>query len=126
MINPRVKEVVAALQKSKNVLLYGPPGTGKTWLVSQLVAYLNERQPAGGQPTLKLGETSDQFGTSAGTEEFDDLPQELEIEWVTFHQSYSYEEFIVGKRPKPSEGGIILEPHFGVLMSIAIKLSQGD
>lgn len=126
MTNPLIREVVAALAKSKNVLLYGPPGTGKTWLVSEVVTYLRERKPAGGQPTLKLGLTSDQFGTAAGSGDFEDLPQELEIEWVTFHQGYSYEEFIVGKRPKPQEGGIVLEPHFGVLMSIAVKISQKD
>jgi 5-methylcytosine-specific restriction protein B len=43
---------------------------------------------------------------------------------VTFHQGYSYEDFIIGKRPKPFDGGIVLEPHFGVLMSIAIRISQ--
>lgn len=126
MTDPLVSEVVSALAKSKNVLLYGPPGTGKTWLVSELVTYLREREPAGGQPTLKLGTTSDQFGTAAGSGDLEDLPQELEIEWVTFHQGYSYDEFIIGKRPKPKDGGIILEPHFGVLMSIAVSISQGE
>jgi len=126
MPNPQVEEVLTALAKSKNVLLYGPPGTGKTWLVSELLAYLKEREPSGGQPTLKLGDTNNQFGTSAGNDDLEDLPQNLEVEWVTFHQSYSYEEFIIGKRPKPLDGGIVLEPHFGVLMSIAVKISQGD
>jgi len=124
MTSPQVKEVVAALAKSKNLLLYGPPGTGKTWLVSELVTYLKEREPGGGRPTLRLGATVDQFGMSAGNEDLEDLPQELEVEWVTFHQSYSYEEFIIGKRPKPLDGGIVLEPHFGILMSIAVKIGQ--
>jgi len=126
MTRPLVEEVIAALSKSKNVLLYGPPGTGKTWLVSELVTYLEERMSSGGRPTLKLGNSDDSFGTSAGKEILKDLPKELEIEWVTFHQGYSYEEFIIGKRPKPQDGGIVLEPNFGILMSIAINVSQGD
>jgi 5-methylcytosine-specific restriction protein B len=123
MSHPSVAEVISALASAKNVLLYGPPGTGKTWLVTQVVAFLRERGSAGGRPTLRVGETPDQFGTAEGRRA-GELPRNLEIEWVTFHQSYSYEEFILGRRPKPEGAGIILEPHFGLLMSIAIRIQQ--
>lgn len=126
MTSDLVYEVVAALAKHKNVLLYGPPGTGKTWLVSKILAYLRERNPSGGQPTIRLGSTKEQFGTAEGKKDLDDLPLKLHTEWVTFHQNYSYEEFMVGKHPKPLGAGIILEPHFGVLMSIAVSIDQND
>ncbi len=126
MTSPVVEEVIEALAKSKNVLLYGPPGTGKTWLVSELITYLNERKPAGGRPTLKLGATVDKFGSAVGSGDAEELPQKLEIEWVTFHQSYSYEEFIIGRRPKPQGSGIVLEPHYGILMNIAVNINQED
>ena len=112
MSQPTVPQIVSALAASKNVLLYGPPGTGKTWLVSQVVASLQPQGNAAGRPTLRVGEAPTQFGTAEG-ERPGALPRNLEIEWVTFHQSYSYEEFILGRRPRPEGAGIILEPHFG-------------
>ncbi|MFC2085674.1 McrB family protein [Bacteroidota bacterium] len=57
----------------KNLILYGPPGTGKTWRV------WNEFIP-------KFTDVSG----SAVKERF---------RFVTFHQSYSYEDFVEGIRP---------------------------
>lgn len=122
-MQPTVADVVAALSSSKNVLLYGPPGTGKTWLVSQVVAYVRQKSNAGGQPTLIMGATEDQFGTTAGADT-DLLPDAMEVEWVTFHQSYSYEEFILGRRPVPVDGALRLEPYFGLLMTIAVRVKN--
>lgn len=123
MTHPLVTQVVAALAADKNVLLYGPPGTGKTWLVSEVIAYLNARASSGGRPTLRTGATSQKFGTAAGSQA-GEIPNNIQVEWVTFHQSYAYEEFIVGRRPKPQGGGIVLEPHFGLLMTIAVQIQQ--
>lgn len=125
MTHPLVTQVVAALATDKNVLLYGPPGTGKTWLVSEVIAYLETRASAGGRPTLRTGATDQQFGTASGPQ-IGEIPANIHVEWVTFHQSYSYEEFIVGRRPKPQDNGIVLEPHFGLLMTIAIQIQQSD
>jgi 5-methylcytosine-specific restriction protein B len=123
MTQPTVADVVAALSTSKNVLLYGPPGTGKTWLVSQVVAYVRQKSAAGGQPTLIMGAVEDQFGTAAGADT-DLLPDAMDVEWVTFHQSYSYEEFILGRRPVPTDGALKLEPYFGLLMTIAVRVKS--
>ena len=44
----------------------------------------------------------------------------MKVGWVTFHQSYSYEEFIVGLRPDPaSEKLLSLEPSPGLLLELA-------
>jgi 5-methylcytosine-specific restriction protein B len=43
---------------------------------------------------------------------------------VTFHQSYSYEEFILGKRPVSSPRGLEIEPHLGLLMTLAVELDM--
>ena len=49
-----------------------------------------------------------------------DLMDEHRIEFVTFHQSYGYEEFVEGLRPVTSEaGGMRLEVTDGVLKRIA-------
>jgi 5-methylcytosine-specific restriction protein B len=125
-MSPNVNQVIQALTKSKNVLLYGPPGTGKTWLLSNVVKYFNNRKLSNGKPSLKLGVTSEPFGVLPGGTVTDSFPTNFEIEWVTFHQSYSYEEFIIGKRPKPSDGGLILEPNLGILMNIAVKITSDN
>jgi 5-methylcytosine-specific restriction protein B len=69
---------------ANNTILYGPPGTGKTF---------NSIDNA---VEIALG--------SKGTHEknkidFDRLRKEGRIEFVTFHQNYSYEDFMVGIRP---------------------------
>ncbi len=46
--------------------------------------------------------------------------ERMKVGWVTFHQSYSYEEFIVGLRPDPaSEKLLSLEPSPGLLLELA-------
>jgi 5-methylcytosine-specific restriction protein B len=46
--------------------------------------------------------------------------------WITFHQGYSYEDFIIGLRPKPEAGaGFSLEAKAGVLLELAASTSNG-
>ena len=94
--------------KALNTILYGPPGTGKTY-----------------QTARHCVETCDGT-TGLPDDDIRDRYQELvnceRIEFITFHQSYGYEEFVEGLRPSPSEdgqGGLRLEATPGVLKRIA-------
>jgi 5-methylcytosine-specific restriction protein B len=71
---------LAALQRTRNVILYGPPGTGKTYIAKKVAQALVEPRSA------VTTQSSDHF-----------------IEWVTFHQSFSYEDFVEGWRPVKGE-----------------------
>jgi len=71
---------------SRNQILYGPPGTGKTY---------NTVLEA-----VKICEPS--FKGDYG-ERYKELQEEGRIEFVTFHQSYGYEEFIEGIRAETIE-----------------------
>jgi len=52
---------------------------------------------------------------------YDELVAEKRIEFVTFHQSYSYEDFVLGLRPVAGAGGVgfTLKPTPGVFYRIA-------
>ena len=72
-----------------NLILYGPPGTGKTYRLKN--DYL---------PRYK-DEAGDRF------------------EFVTFHQSYAYEDFVEGIRPVTENGAVTYEVRPGVLKRLS-------
>ena len=104
------------LLSETNVLLYGPPGTGKTHLVQE-VANLFKGQDI---PS----------GIFLNTELERDFLQRQEerrckIFWVTFHQSYSYDNFVIGLRLDiKSDIPLTLKPEPGVLLQAAAYASR--
>lgn len=80
-----------------NQILYGPPGTGKTFAVIELAldildpAYLEANRS--NRPALK--------------KRFDELSSDGEVRFVTFHQSFSYEDFVEGLRADHDADGQI-------------------
>ena len=98
---------------SLNTILYGPPGTGKTYATfRRCVEICDEAAP----PDEK-----------AVGDRYRKLVEEGRVEFVTFHQSYGYEEFVEGLRPQTgttdtdggSSAGFRLDPEDGVLKRIA-------
>lgn len=105
-LSPPAQEVLDALHAHHNVLLYGPPATGKTHIVREVL-----RGFIGTGVVLDTDEERRPITDSANT---------TLAAWATFHQSYSYEDFIVGLRPdRGSAGGFSLEPVPGVLLELA-------
>ncbi len=92
-----------------NTILYGPPGTGKTYAtVQRCVEICDGSKPPGGVEELRA-----RYGK---------LMDEGRIEFVTFHQSYGYEEFVEGFRPsddKAEGNGLQVSLVRGVLRRIA-------
>ena len=102
-----------------NLILYGPPGTGKTYQT----AWEAVRLCLGEQIASGL-ENSTQRAALMHT--YRDLVSNGRIEFVTFHQSMSYEEFIEGLRPttgnaedKTADTGFRLEPVAGIFRRIS-------
>lgn len=70
----QVQGIISALRRKKNVVLQGPPGVGKTFIARRLAYALMEQE------------------------------DKSRVEMVQFHQSYAYEDFIQGYRPRESGG----------------------
>ncbi len=90
MDGQKYDKLVAVLRNKKNIILQGAPGVGKTFAAKRLAYSL-------------MGEKDDS-----------------RIEFVQFHQNYSYEDFMMGY--KPSENGF--EMRKGVFNKFCIKASN--
>ena len=91
-----------------NRIFYGPPGTGKTYQTKRHCVEICDKTTG-----LPDDEIRDRYR---------ELVKHERIEFITFHQSYGYEEFVEGLRPDPSEdgqSGLRLEATPGVLKRIA-------
>ena len=69
------------LDFNPNLILYGPPGTGKTYAAMRIV------------------ECYEQLLNNGKYVPFQNVMEQKRADFVTFHQAYSYEEFVEGIRP---------------------------
>lgn len=81
----------------RNIILYGPPGTGKTFLSRKLAIELIEKN------TYTLNPKSEEIDWVDIKKKYEKYKDENRIKFITFHQSYSYEEFIQGYRYKDNK-----------------------
>lgn len=91
-----IKTIINTYQKMKprNSILYGPPGTGKTY---NTISYALS--------CIKGIDVDEVQKREQSKEEFDDLLEKKQIRFVTFHQSYSYEDFVEGITAVPNDSG---------------------
>ena len=115
-----------------NQILYGPPGTGKTWnTVNYAVAIIEDKSVANLEKEIRK-EIKEQFENDQSDiereirkkikERFDKLKENGQIEMVTFHQNFTYEDFIEGIRPVlagDESKNIEYKLHKGVFKEIA-------
>ena len=107
---PTLKDLGAAQEpmRALNTVLYGPPGTGKTYLTAQRC--------------VEICDEASEKADGGIRERYQALVECGQVEFVTFHQSYGYEEFVEGLRPTPNvdgQAGFRLEAVPGVLKRIA-------
>jgi len=94
-----------------NTILYGPPGTGKTYSTRELALSIID------------GVADDDIRIQQ--DRYLQLVQEGQLGFVTFHQSYSYEDFVEGIRPElDDDGRLQYKVQHGVLRTIVAQAQQ--
>jgi len=104
---PKNEKIVT---KSLNQIFYGPPGTGKTYnTINRALEIID-----GYIPESRLEAKS----------RFEVLSEAGQIEFVTFHQSYGYEEFVEGIKANTMDGKISYDVEDGVFKELSLKAKQ--
>ena len=97
-----------------NTILYGPPGTGKTYATARRCVAICDGQAPESEEEIRA--------------RYAELVEGGRIEFITFHQSYGYEEFVEGLRPETNQtsSGFRLVAKDGVLKCIASRARQSN
>lgn len=110
----RGADVADLANEPLNQILYGPPGTGKTYATIERTLRILD-------PGLlaKLNLVGDAAVRRARMKErFDALKEEARVRFVTFHQSFSYEDFVEGIRAQSGPSGLSYSVEPGVFKQL--------
>ncbi len=102
--------------KTKNIILFGAPGVGKTHNSSKLISLIESNNKTDKEIFENIENNTDETVI---------LNNDIKsrVKFITFHQSYSYEDFIEGFRP--NENGNI-ELRDGIFKKLCDDASKSD
>lgn len=111
-----IKKGEMSTVNTKNLILYGPPGTGKTYNVATKA--LEIAAPQKYKELIEKEATREEI-----MEEYQKYIEKKQIAFCTFHQSFSYEDFVEGLR-SDEDGRFV--PTSGVFRTLceAAELAQ--
>lgn len=93
-----------------NQILYGPPGTGKTYRTAARAVEICD-----GNANL-----SAEHHRTALMARYEELRKQGRISFVTFHQSYGYEDFVEGLRPELKDGQVSYHVRPGIFREVCV------
>ncbi|WP_417874114.1 AAA family ATPase, partial [Xanthomarina gelatinilytica] len=110
-----VQTVGSKIEVPLNKILYGPPGTGKTYLSKELAVKI-------ANPAFKLEENlSIKNQRKKITDEYKALFKNGQIVFTTFHQSFSYEDFVEGIKPETVDKNVTYDTIPGLFKELCEK-----
>lgn len=90
----RADEIERQLDAAKQVVFYGPPGTGKTYVAKRFAEWWVHDQSEA-------------------------EPLDEQVQTITFHPSFAYEDFIEGLTAKAADGTVAYEIEDGIFKRVA-------
>ena len=110
IINTSLQNFIPGMNINLNTILYGPPGTGKTYnTINKALSIID------GPEKAKLDERADEHTR------FNELLDNGIVQFISFHQSMSYEDFIEGIKPHSKSGTLQYSVRSGIFKSICYK-----
>ena len=103
-----VEKTINNTTSSLNQILYGPPGTGKTYNTINKALEIVD-------PDFLVQHEDNRTKVK---ERFDELKKSNRIGFVTFHQSFSYEDFVEGLKAESDAGQVSYSVESGVFKDL--------
>lgn len=96
-----IKNAKNQLNDKKQIILYGPAGTGKTYNTKSIIEKHSK-------------------------EDYETIKQNGRVKFVTFHQSFAYEDFIEGIKPDTDGGNVTYDVQDGVFKEFCNSAKQSS
>ena len=111
----------AIVSSALNQILYGPPGTGKTYATTEKAVALADPQWLAELASQGLSIAEQR---KAVKQRYEDLIVAKRIAFTTFHQSFSYEDFIEGIRAETKDDQVSYSIEDGVFKAMALLAAE--